>query len=84
MARKPKQTELSTGIALGERLATLEAGFAELKAFVQVRVRWLVLIALSALMQVAGTPLASKFGAFLQACGAFLLELGLPALRAVS
>jgi hypothetical protein len=69
MARKPKATELSTGIALGERLATLEAGFRELQAFVQTRVRWLIVLAASAVMQQSGVPLLEKFGAFLREIG---------------
>jgi hypothetical protein len=74
----PTQTDqLATGIALGERLAGLEAGFARLEQFVQTRVRWLVLIALSALMQIAGAPLSEKFGALLR-------EIGATALRAIS
>lgn len=76
MARKSKPTELSTGIALGERLANLEAGFRELSQFVQTRVRWLVVIAASALMHTTGVPLSEKAGAFLR-------ELGSLAFRAM-
>jgi len=70
MARKSKPlSDLSTGIALGERLATLEAGFSELKNFVQTRVRWVVFIAASVLMQTSGVPAMAKLGAFLQEVG---------------
>jgi hypothetical protein len=62
MARKPRQTELSTGIALGERLATLEAGFQRLELFVQTRVRWVIMIAASVLLQTSGVPALEKFG----------------------
>lgn len=69
MARKSRPTELSTGIALGERLANIEAGFRELSQFVQTRVRWVVMIAASALLQTSGVPIAQKFGAFLREAG---------------
>lgn len=74
MARRPRQTELSTGIALGERLATLEAGFRELQKFVQTRVRWVVAIATSALMQLSGAPLGEKAGAFLRELGSLVFR----------
>lgn len=67
MARKSKpQSELSTGIALGERFAKLEAGFQSLELFVQRRVKLLVLLAASAVMQTVGVPLSSKLGAVAQ------------------
>lgn len=71
MARKKQASTdaLTTGIALGERLANLEAGFRRLELHVQTRVRWLIVLAASAVMQQTGVPLLEK-------CGAFLRELG--------